>query len=475
MTEDFEPTRSAGTGGTESPGGAAQEATEASWRPEAPPQRSTDLAETVSVRADELDFWLSDSLGGGEPDDEIWLARLRGIVLAGAAITLPMSAWKAFGPLTTADLLLAGAVLLYLPRFDLTAARKLWWPALAIALATVGGVIGTVVSGSDAMASAEILGRLLAASVGAMLLVACWRPGLEQVRSFGWLWVAGGVASSLVALLIPNLHMFLRPSGLTPHPNHLAIISVVLLGIALALVLSERARNEGFGGLRAWAGLAAAALLFAGVVASGSRAGLGAALVAAFLAVVASRDRSIVRVAIGAAAIGLVAVVVLLGVIGQDNAFDRIVGGDSATSDTTTSDAIRDSKNAAAWDRFTENPITGVGFGEIYEAHIFLLQFASGAGILGIIAGLMIIFLAIRSYVVAVWRRMADDPPYWVAAGGFAAAVIGYLAATIFQNILWDRNVWLAIVLMTWLASRSGGPKKEQAPTSVVSLKSTSP
>ena len=87
-----------------------------------------------------LDLWLSDSLGGARPDDEIWLARTRGVALAGAAITLPMSAWKAFGPLTTADLLLAASVLLFLPRFDLAAARKLWFPALAIALAAIKSV-----------------------------------------------------------------------------------------------------------------------------------------------------------------------------------------------------------------------------------------------------------------------------------------------------------------------------------------------
>ena len=431
-------------------------------------------AGTLGERLETLDFWLSDSVGGARPEDEIWLARLRGVVLAAAAVTLPMSAWKAIGPLTTADLLLAAAVFLYLPRFEFAAARRLWFPALAIGLATIGAVVGTVAAGSDVRSSAEILGRVLAASVGAMLLVACWQPRLEQIRSFGWLWVAGGAASAVVALAIPDLHMFLRPAGLTPHPNHLAIISVVLLGVSLALVLSERARAEGFGGLRAWAGLGAAGLLFAGVVASGSRAGLGAAIVAVFLCLVATRDRSVIRVAVGAAAIGLVATVVLLGVLGQDNAIDRITGGET-TSDTTTSDEIRDTKNAAAWDRFTEHPITGVGFGEIYEAHIFLLQFASGAGILGIVAGLMIIYLAIRSYVVAVWRRMADDPPLWIAAGGFAAAVIGYLAATIFQNILWDRNVWLTIVLMTWLAATPGRPDNEQASTAVVSLKSTSP
>lgn len=435
---------------TSPPAGVDQSGAAAPWRRAAPPPRSIDPIAAVEERAAALDFWLSDSLGGARPEDDIWLARLRGLALAGAAITLPMSAWKAIGPLTTADLLLVASVVLFLPRLGLADARRLWFPALAIALAAVGAVIGTVVSGSDSMASTEILGRVLAASVGSMALAACWRPGLEQVRSFGWLWVAGGVASSLVALLIPHLHMFLRPSGLTPHPNHLAIISVVLLGVVLALLLSERVRDPTFGGLRVAAGLSAIALLFAGIVASGSRAGLGAAFVAAFLAIVATRDRSIVRVASGLAAVGLV-VVVLLGVIGQDNALERVTGSDAAYSD-----AVRDTYNTAAWNRFTEHPITGVGFGEIYEAHIFLLQFASGAGILGIIAGLMIIFLAIRTYVVAVWRRMADDPPYWTAVGGFAAAVIGYLAATIFQNVLWDRNVWMAIVLMAWLASRSG-------------------
>jgi hypothetical protein len=65
----------------------------------------------------------------------------------------------------------------------------------------------------------------------------------------------------------------------------------------------------------------------------------------------------------------------------------------------------------------------------------------------------MLVLLALRTYAVAVWRRMAEDPPRWAMVAGFAAAMIGYLAASVFQNVLWDRNVWLAIVLMTWLAA----------------------
>lgn len=417
----------------------------ASWRPETPPPGGSDLSRRLKDRVAQLDLWLSDSLGGSRPQDEIWLERLRSLALAGAAVTLPMSAWKAIGPLTTADLFLAAAVFLFLPRFDLRAARRLWVPALAIALAVLGGLVGTVVSGSDMVASGEIMSRVLAASIGSMVLVCCWQPGLEQVRSFGLLWVSGGVASALVALFIPHLHMFIRPSGLTPHPNHLAIISMILLGVALSLILSERERDPCFGGFRLWSALGAAGLLFAGIVASGSRAGLGAALIVCFLAVVATRDRRIVRIAVVLAGIGLVMAAIGLG--GQDNALDRIVSGDESSS------VAREEHNGAAWDRFTAYPITGVGFDDVTDAHIFMLQFASAAGLLGIVAGLMIIFLAVRTYVAAVWRGENQNSVRRLVVGGFAASVLGYLAASVFQNVLWDRNVWLAIVLMTWLAA----------------------
>ena len=82
---------------------AETESTEAGLQPAPPAARSVDLAGSLEDRAMTVDLWLSDSLGGAQPEDEIWLARLRGLALAGAAITLPMTAWKAIGPLTTAS------------------------------------------------------------------------------------------------------------------------------------------------------------------------------------------------------------------------------------------------------------------------------------------------------------------------------------------------------------------------------------
>ena len=404
--------------------------------------RSGRRAPKARARFVAFDLWIQDSLGGTELDDSAWLARLRGLALAGAALTLAMSAWKAIGPLTASDLFLAAAVLLLLPRFKIANARKIWVPALAVALIAVGGVIGTAVTGADVTASADALVPLLAASFGAIVLVVCWRPGLEQLTSFSWLWVAGGVISAMVALLIPELHMFRRPSGLTPQSNHLAIISVILVGVALGLIASNPMRS------RVLLGLAASSVLFAAIVASGSRAGLAAGLLVVLLALIATRNRITVAITLVVVVAGLA--LVLAGVAGQDNALKRLQGGDSTS---LTSDADRDARNTAAWERFKSEPVTGVGFADVTDAHNFFLQVGSSAGVLGIAGGAMLVLLALRAYALAVWKRLAEHPVQWAMVAGLATAVIGYLAASMFQNVLWDRNVWIAIALMTWAAA----------------------
>ena len=220
------------------------------------------------------DLWLRGPLSGDHDADGIWMARARGLALAGAAFTLAMSAWKAIGPLTTSDLFLIAAVLLVLPRFELSAARRFWLPALAVAVIAFGGVVGTLVASSSQIGdSGSVLMRFVLASFGALALVACWRPDLTAIKSFAWLWVAGGVVSAFVAFAIPDLHRFLRPSGLTPHPTHLALISLILVGVAVGLAASSRRSYA------VWPASAAAAILFGAVVVSGSRAGLGAAVI----------------------------------------------------------------------------------------------------------------------------------------------------------------------------------------------------
>ena len=399
----------------------------------------------ISELFDTCDLWVCDSLGGAEDDDRIWLARLRGLALAGAALTLAMSAWKAVGPLTASDLFLAAAIVLLLPRFDFAYARRMWVVALAVGLITVGGLIGTAVTGADVLGSADPLTSFLAASLGGMAMVVCWRPGLEQIKSFGWLWIGGGVISAMVALLIPDLHMFLRPSGLTPQSNHLAIISVILVGVALGLTATSPTRSS------LLMGFTAISLLLAAIVASGSRAGLAAAMLVVLLALIATRNRILVAITAGVIFVGLT--LALTGAAGQDNALDRLSGGNETSS---ISDQSRDTRNAAGWERFKDHPVTGVGFADVTEPHNFFLQLGSSAGVLGIIGGVMLIVLALRSYALAVWRRVSEHPELWAMAAGLSAAVIGYLAASMFQNVLWDRNIWIAIALMSWTAAAMG-------------------
>ena len=386
------------------------------------------------------DLWLCSSLGGAQPDDRIWLARLRGLVLAGAAVTLAMSGLKVLGPLTASDLILTAAVVLLLPRFEIDNARRMLVPGLAVVLVALGGSIGTAAtSGADVGGSAEMLIRFVVASLGVMLLVVSWRPGLEQIKSFGWLWIVGGAISALVALLIPDLDTYARPPGLTPHPNHLAIISLILLGVAFGLIASSPTRKP------ALAGLAIASILMAAIVASGSRAGLAAALLVVLLASIATRSRITIATTVGVVVVGVA--LVLAGVTGQENALERLV------EDGTERGGRREAVNAAGWERFKGHPVTGVGFEDVLEPHNFPLMLASSAGVLGIIGGAMIIVLALRSYALSLRRRMAEHPERAALVAGLSAAVIGYLAAAVFQNVLWDRNVWIAIALMTWAAA----------------------
>ncbi len=397
------------------------------------------------------DRWIRDGLGGAAPGDGVGLARLRGVALAGAALTLPMTAWKAIGPVTISDLLLVAAVVLLLPRFRLAAAGRLWVPAVAVASISVGGAIGTVVvSPSDLAASAENIGRFAAASIAAMLLVVCWRPGRRQIASFGWPWVAAGVISAVVALLTPsNIDVGPGPPGLTPHPNHLAIISVVLLGVTLGLVGADRS------GRRLMAGIVAGGILFAAVVDSGSRAGFAAALIVIVLVLVATRDRIVVRLAVAAVVVGLI--LLLLGLAGDSNGIQRLgrEGVDRGPG--------RRAFNDAAWDRFKAHPVTGVGFADALQPHNLVLTASSGAGLLGIVGAVMLIVLALRIYALTVWRRIDEDPARRILVAGLAAAVIGYLAASLFQNVIWDRNVWIAIALMTWGAALLRGAHESAA------------
>ena len=409
----------------------------------------------VSRRALACDLWICDSLGGATPNDGIWLARLRGLALGGGALTLAMSGWKAIGSLTISDLLLTASVLLLLPRFKIANARRMWVPALAVALIAVGGVIGTAAtSGADVTGSAEELARFVLASAGAIVIVVCWRPGLEQITSFSWLWVAGGVISALVAVLVSDLA---RPPGLTPHPTHLAIISLVLLGVTLGLIDSDRRRAQ------VVVGLAASGALLAAIVASGSRAGLAAAILVVLLALLATRNRIAIAVAVGVVCVGLA--LAGLAISGdteyvpnssQDNALERLFqeGADPGRK--------RKALNTAAWDRFKSQPVAGVGFADARKVHNLFLQVGSSAGVLGILGAVMLVVLTLRTYMIAVWKRMAENPQYWAVVAGFAGAMTGYLAQSVFENVLWDRSVWIALALMAW--GVSGEIRRDQGP-----------
>jgi O-antigen ligase len=236
-----------------------------------------------------------------------------------------------------------------------------------------------------------------------------------------------------------------RSAGLTTHPNHLAMISTLGAGLALALT----AREEGW---RRWAAAACSGVLAITVMRAGSRAGLLALVVA--VGVVAMRARPVGRPKgrpgkgpLLACVLGLVVAALVAGnavQLGQHNALRRVLGDTTSAS----SDQARVSLLHAGLHTIAQHPLTGTGFENVLEAHNIYVQTWAAGGILGILGFLVLAFAVVRAGLSVPAR----SPEGWLATG-FVAGYLGYLAAGIVQNFLWDRYLWLHVAAILWLAT----------------------
>jgi O-antigen ligase len=367
-----------------------------------------------------------------------------------AAATAPMNGVRIPGNVTLTDafLVIAGLGLIWIRLAGGERMHPL--PPLltkGLGMIIVGGLIGTLFAG-NAVASLGNLARFSVSASVSVLVVFAWRPPIEVIYRYAWCWLAGATVSCLVALVDSGTA---RPPGLTTHPNHLAIVSSLGAGVAVALAAHmQRARRAMAIGL---------ICLFAlTVVRSGSRAGLLALGVTfLFLAVRMTISRTVVLICtltvLGSAllASGIVHV-------GKHDAIGRLLGDEtSAESDRGRKPALE--KNLQ---RIRDHPITGEGFEVVLEAHNIYVQAWSSAGMLGL-AGLLTVAWATVSAAVPRRGAIREGPATEMGLPllmGFAAGYIGYLAAGVFQNILWDRYLWLQVALVVWLGVvvRKGPP-----------------
>ena len=367
---------------------------------------------------------------------------LRTLILAvmiGASFTAPMNGLRVGGFLTVSDLFLITATSLVIMNMLMqpgVLSLGLYKPFLmAAGLILLGGCIGTAVSARGTSGIIELV-KFFAASVILLIVVARWAPTRREVRCLAWAFVGGATVSALLGLWLLRTGIQERSIGLTTHPNHLGIVSLLACGTAVGLALQ-------YSGIGRKLGAGFAAALGAGLLASGSRAAVVGALTSFVVFVVITRSGRALRWA-GLCAV-VCAILLALGAVevSSTSALGRLLGQDPTSH---TSDAARDAARQESFLIINSNPLTGGGFGVLLEAHNLYLQMFAAAGVLGLAGMLGIVMGTVR----LARRRDRRE----ILGSSMLCSYIGYLVAGLFSNVIADRYLWLHLALTIALFAR---------------------
>jgi len=190
-------------------------------------------------------------------------------------------------------------------------------------------------------------------------------------------------------------------------------------------------------------------VLLAGIIATGSRAGLVGAVVVILLAIVlAARDRVSRLVLLGV--LGFVIFIPLFVVVSPtQNAVARLT---SNSESARASDIGRRQLISQAIKLAEDHPLTGAGLEAAKEPHDIFLGLLSGGGPIALLGALMLVAVPFRS-LAKLGRRQAPRDLY-VLIAGLSFGALGFFAACLFQNTIWDRYIWLPVALLTVVAAR---------------------
>jgi len=359
-------------------------------------------------------------------------------LVTGAAFLLPMNNVRLSATLTVGDGLIAIAlVLIVVIRMSQRDLRLSGLDGLLIGLVMVvfGGLLGSFFATSTG-ASLAGLGRFGVATIALPVLFGLWQPRIPQLRIIGCSIVAGSTLSAVVGIVA--IRLLGRAQGLTNHPNHLALASVMAVGVALGLALSAPRRSH-FVLL-----LGAIALLTMGILSSGSRSGfIAEVLVVAVIAVI-TRDRRIILASATAAII--FAVMLVSGQLGRNgnSAVARLLGGGGVVA----SDQARAQTLRAALHVISLHPLTGQGFEGALATHDVILEVAATAGVFGLLGFGLVAWITVRP----IWQRYRwgsarkTEPGDFLLVGAIAA-VLGFVANGLFAPQLYDRYIWIVVTI----------------------------
>jgi O-antigen ligase len=361
------------------------------------------------------------------------------LLWGGVALTAPLNGVRISLLVAVSDVLLVAALVTSLPDVLRSPRRGVVPPALPIAFCIViaAGIGGTFVA-QDAGASLSNMAKVVLAAGGSVVAIALWDPGPRRLRQFAWLWFTGALVSAAIGLVTPR-PVVGRALGLTTHPNHLGLVCVLAVGLGVGLAFS----STGWPRLLAIAG---SALLITGVGISGSRSALlGLAVTIVVAAILTRRLRLLLAAGVAGLLAGMAVVVGLVHIPGS-HALSRLGGGGGSAD----SDIARHQTLAIAIDTIDRHPLTGEGFQFAQAAHSIYVQALVVGGP-----------VALGGFLWGCWAigraglrgaRAGDERGNSLVVAGLTAGFAGYLASGTFDNILWDRYLWLYLGLLLVLA-----------------------
>lgn len=373
----------------------------------------------------------------------VLMAYRGGFTLAVLAVgTSFVNAIAIAGPLNVPDLfLIPGAVVAITTLLRRRQGLPVWFVAPVVGLAAAGSVLTLL--GLVPLGSLFSLYRFVGLLAITVLVVGVLGATRRRMDGLALAFLIGVVVHSGLATLdatgiwhlasnLTGLRGFAssgRVTGLTLHSNLLGLSSAMAVPFALYFAARRRAYYV------------CVPVLVMGIVASGSRAAVLAAVVGAVLYVVVTGHR-VTRRLVGIAVL-LVGAALAAAQLGITVGLARLARGNTTAA---RADAIRDALSDDARAEFLAHPFFGVGFGP-QEAHDLYLELARSGGVLAVA-----LFVYFAGGLLLTGRRLERIGPTGAATASFAS----WLAIAIEHNALTDRFLYVpaGLIVAAWLVHR---------------------
>jgi O-antigen ligase len=381
-------------------------------------------------------------------------------LLAGALATVTMNGVRPSAHVALTDAFLLAVAIITLPRLAFfgppSGALPGWFVACSL-LMSVFAVLSSIGVQPDTRTNLIAAAEFLTALVGVPLLISMYATSAERLALFSNVWIAFAALNALAGvtdfLKITAFSLLLtgdtrsdRFSGLSSHPNHLALVCAMALPVALFYFGNSR---------RLVARLALAAeviLLLLGVLVSGSRAGIACSAVVIVIQMLFQgrilRSRIVVLAALAVFA------GVWVAASSETRSADLLRGLHRLTGEESVgaSDAERIEMYDRAITDFKESPLLGTGMRNVRHAHNIYLQLAQSGGI--DVLGTFAVYIAATFYLA--WKLSLDKLLNTSLRGlalALAFSVGAWLIQGLWQNAVYDRYLYVPVGLLLGMRS----------------------